>query len=143
MDINSSLMLGVVLLLKISVVLSKLIHYPEASPYSSSNFCKFLVVTASALQKIIFSYQRTFGGTKPFRFEAMWVGTEGCKQIIQENWINRGSNASMASVLNSLLCCWENLKQWTKSSFGHVQGNLRRAEASLKLKQNMNPSNHS
>lgn len=81
---------------------------------------------------------RAYGNTKPFRFEAMWIGNVEYKKIIEENWKNRMTNELMEFVLHYLH--GDNLKQWNIISFGHVQGNLRRVQVALKIAQDSDQS---
>lgn len=53
---------------------------------------------------------RTYGNKKLFRFEAIWIGNEECKKIIEKHWNRRVTNAPMESMLHCLHQCGDSLK---------------------------------
>lgn len=76
---------------------------------------------------------------KPFRFESIWVKHDGSQKIIEESWNNRGAEI-VENTLNCIRYCGEKLRQWNKSTFGHVQFKLKRAQFKLKVIQELDLS---
>ncbi|KAM7254510.1 hypothetical protein ACFE04_003890 [Oxalis oulophora] len=65
-------------------------------------------------------------GTRSFKFENFWVGSENCFKVIKESWkSSRGWNANVKEVQGSL-------KQWSKGEFGSLSWAIRRKQALLK-----------
>lgn len=75
---------------------------------------------------LVLSFNR---GKKPFHFEALWMGSEGCSEIIKETWDNKGGD--MQKAMQQMRECGDKLRRWNKVKFGHVQTNLRNAQTEL------------
>lgn len=70
-------------------------------------------------------------GRKPFRFEAIWVGEEGCKLVIEE--VSRGDSGdgTIEEVMRKIEGCSMKLTSWNKQKFSLVRKNLEVAKNKL------------
>lgn len=60
-------------------------------------------------------------GSRPFKFEAMWVGESECEKIIEHVWQSCPPIKSVEEIPNLVSNCGSWLKTWNKTSFGNVQ----------------------
>ncbi|KAF5458754.1 hypothetical protein F2P56_022761 [Juglans regia] len=70
-----------------------------------------------------------------FRFEAMWVGEEGCQCIINRVWDKEGQRNDVEKAMKMILDCGEDLQRWNESHFGKVQSELKKAQQVLQKLQ--------
>lgn len=71
----------------------------------------------------------SFNKSKMFRFEPMWLRNENIKHKVQELW---HSDLPGKFILQTKLeKCAEGIRKWNHSSFGSVQGHLRRLRGEL------------
>lgn len=60
-----------------------------------------------------------------FRFEAMWLKSEDCAEIVRDNW------SSDATLLGNLESCRIGLVNWDRSRFGQVKTKVKELKAEL------------
>lgn len=60
-------------------------------------------------------------GRKPFRFEAMWVGSRGCEVVISDSCRGGDSSNSIELVRSALSPCSRNLTVWNSTQFGNIK----------------------
>lgn len=70
-------------------------------------------------------------GTKPFRFEAMWIGDNDCSNIIGQVWSEHEGGTAIERALQLNAICGAKLQQWNKTKFGKVHQRLREANMQL------------
>ncbi|KAK9292510.1 hypothetical protein L1049_020483 [Liquidambar formosana] len=77
---------------------------------------------------------------KHVRFEAMWVRSEECEQVIQEGWSTMGLGSAMYCVSEKIKTTRQKLSAWNFSKFGNVNRQLKQLMEQLRaVKQG--PSN--
>ena len=70
--------------------------------------------------------------TKPlFYFEAMWLRSPGCADVIQEAWLEGLYKPNGAQITNCLDSCRAKLSTWNKTNFGHVRRQVDRLTKKL------------
>lgn len=74
---------------------------------------------------------------KLFRFEEVWIGEEGCNQIIKQAWQSSCRGETIQEVMDVNNRCDESLGQWNKNYFGNVQKHLVEAQKRLQEAQSM------
>lgn len=80
--------------------------------------------------------RRTKVKNRRFRFEAMKVGETECESIIDHAWgCNYHTESYLAKTLEVVMrkidVCGNNLEDWNRKEFGHVQYQLNRAKGRL------------
>ncbi|XP_074304103.1 uncharacterized protein LOC141638656 [Silene latifolia] len=68
----------------------------------------------------MFSPIKSFKG-KRFRFEDMWVTSEGCEEVVRESWVHSGALGSGQDALYKLGACSRKLSEWSKIQFGDLR----------------------
>ncbi|XP_075636573.1 uncharacterized protein LOC142608777 [Castanea sativa] len=69
---------------------------------------------------------------RPFRFEAMWIKDKTCEAVIQEAWAGHLGNSPVQSFNQKIDMCQVNLRNWNRTSFGHVRNLLSKKLKDLK-----------
>ncbi|KAL0376653.1 UNVERIFIED_CONTAM: LINE-1 retrotransposable element O protein [Sesamum calycinum] len=70
-------------------------------------------------------------GFRPWRFEAVWLQTEQCANIVAENWrCPLSSNLSMA-LFERLEACQQSLTRWSKESLHNDRQRINQLERTL------------
>ncbi|XP_012847426.1 PREDICTED: uncharacterized protein LOC105967373 [Erythranthe guttata] len=76
------------------------------------------------------------GRNRGFKFEAMWLKSEECEQIIRENWHANVSQQTSLDQWSNLEHCKLGLLRWSRVSFGCVRDRIRKLkEKIVKLKK--------
>ncbi|KAL0013129.1 hypothetical protein SO802_000198 [Lithocarpus litseifolius] len=75
-------------------------------------------------------FKRFYRKGRPFRFEAMWIKEESCERVVRESWDASNEVTRVAGFNRKIIMCQEKLKEWNRSTFGHVRNTL-----SKKLKE--------
>ena len=69
-------------------------------------------------------FKRFYRKDHPFRFEAMWIKEESCESVVWDSW-GVSNEDVLALVFNQkIFMCQEKLKEWNRSTFGHVRNTL-------------------
>ncbi|KAH7863578.1 hypothetical protein Vadar_019378 [Vaccinium darrowii] len=68
---------------------------------------------------------------KPFRFESFWVTEEDCKVVIDRAWSKKQNGTLMHLVCKKLRVCKDNLKEWSKRTFGDLRLKIAVAKEQL------------
>jgi hypothetical protein len=68
---------------------------------------------------------------KPFRFEEMWLSEEECSKTIAAAWQATSKGNDMFQVISKLKLCKNQLKSWSRSSFGSVRKKLEEKRVEL------------
>ena len=55
-----------------------------------------------------------------FRFESMWVGSEGCEAAIRNSWDEEERDGDMENLFERIQLCAQNLGEWSKRDFGEI-----------------------
>lgn len=76
-------------------------------------------------------------GSKPFRFESMWIGNAKCNEIIKDSSPPYNASVQDQNIMDYVQRCLERLRNWNKKKFGHVQTNLRKAQVHLQKLQDL------
>ncbi|XP_042965942.1 uncharacterized protein LOC122299620 [Carya illinoinensis] len=84
-------------------------------------------------------YQTSRRGHRPFRFESMWSGEEGCSKLIKEAWRERSKGDGIKTLMQWTQMVGEKLKVWNKKSFGNVKVKLAEAKENLSQLQKKDP----
>lgn len=59
--------------------------------------------------------------SKPFWFEAMWVGAKGCEDIIKNSWQSIEHADSITETRSVISSCNQHWMLWQRSQFGNLQ----------------------
>lgn len=62
---------------------------------------------------------------RPWRFEHMWLGEEGCHASVESAWNQAVLGDPMKRVETKITKCQANLKWWSSKSFGNVTKQLK------------------
>lgn len=86
---------------------------------------------------ILRTKNRDKGKNRPFRFESMWVGSEGCEDAVRNSWDEEERDGDMEILLERIqLCAW-NLGEWSKRDFGEITNLLQEKKKSyISLERN-------
>ncbi|XP_042944657.1 uncharacterized protein LOC122278542 [Carya illinoinensis] len=84
-------------------------------------------------------YQISRRGHRPFRFESMRLGEEGCSKPIKEAWRERSKGDGIKTLMQWTQKVGEKLKVWNKKSFGNVKVKLAEAKENLCQLQKKDP----
>ncbi|GJT41193.1 reverse transcriptase [Tanacetum coccineum] len=109
---------------------------PDWSTLFPSNQVQNPPRVASDHSPIVLSQEECMNGgaqKRRFRFEHMWLRVE---EIIEDAWldgIRKGLGNNPAALVNG---CAGKLTEWNKTTFGHVQRNIRTKVKRLKALQN-------
>ncbi|GMY20521.1 hypothetical protein FCV25MIE_15760 [Fagus crenata] len=68
---------------------------------------------------------------KPFKFKEMWLSEEECSKTIAAAWQATSKGNAMFQVLSKLKLCKNQLKSWSRSSFGSVRKKLEAKRVEL------------
>lgn len=70
-------------------------------------------------------------GSRPFRFDAIWLDDEHCSVVVENGWNNPGSVGVDASVMGKLARCADDLHSWDRRHFGNVSKELCKVREQL------------
>ncbi|KAL0433800.1 UNVERIFIED_CONTAM: hypothetical protein Slati_2714300 [Sesamum latifolium] len=65
---------------------------------------------------------------KRLRFEAMWLRSDQCEEVIQTTWNAVGATNPNVEVWEKVKSCRMGLIQWEKTYFGHVKRGIKKLE---------------
>ncbi|XP_074303831.1 uncharacterized protein LOC141638326 [Silene latifolia] len=68
------------------------------------------------------------GGSRPFRFEQVWVGEDGCEETIQRVW-----DFSGGGLMNTIEICAKELTEWKGLSIGKILRDIKAKRKRLKI----------
>ena len=77
-------------------------------------------------------FKRFYRKGRSFRFEAMWLKDNSCEGVIRDSWDSRQPSDSVWGFNRKIMACQENLKVWSRTTFGHVRSTPKRKLADLK-----------
>lgn len=77
---------------------------------------------------------------RPFRFETMWTRDPTVALVISKAWNQITNGNPLDSLANKLLNTRKALKSWNKSSFGHVQSQVKQLSSHIESLQNLPPT---
>ncbi|XP_012852582.1 PREDICTED: uncharacterized protein LOC105972190 [Erythranthe guttata] len=63
--------------------------------------------------------------SRGFKFEAMWLKSEGCEQVVKENWFPNNSQHNLGEQWSNMENCKVGLLQWNRDNFGAVRDKIR------------------
>ncbi|KAK9983952.1 hypothetical protein SO802_033477 [Lithocarpus litseifolius] len=69
---------------------------------------------------------------RPWRFEHMWLGEEGCHASVESAWNQTVVGDPMMRVETKITKCQANLKWWSSKSFGNVTKQLKETKVKLR-----------
>ena len=75
---------------------------------------------------------------KPWRFEQVWLGEEGCHETVRFAWRSGVSDLPMVVVEEKLKQCQTKLQWLNRVSFGNIVRSLVDKKSALKLADNSN-----
>ncbi|KAL6955280.1 hypothetical protein U1Q18_044387, partial [Sarracenia purpurea var. burkii] len=82
--------------------------------------------------------RRKIAKKKIYRFEQMWIRSEECQKIIQENWENGTEISNLDGLRRKCDQVGRALSSWNWTKFGHIQHNIRRIREDLAKAQASN-----
>ncbi|GLT96557.1 hypothetical protein SLE2022_141700 [Rubroshorea leprosula] len=62
---------------------------------------------------------------KRFRFEEMWLRDNICQKVVQASWKSIEGTGDWGCLLHKMRVCSNDLLQWNRVQFGHVQTHLK------------------
>ena len=71
-------------------------------------------------------FKRFYRKGRPFRFEAMWLKDSTCENVIKKSWGDRMTSSKVWGFNRRILGCQQDLLEWNKKFFGHIQNTLAR-----------------
>ena len=77
-------------------------------------------------------FKRFYRKGRPFRFEAIWLNDNSCEDVIRDSWDFRLQSGLVWGFTRKIMACQDNLKDWNRTTFGHVRFALKRKMAELK-----------
>ncbi|XP_050253672.1 uncharacterized protein LOC126699744 [Quercus robur] len=69
---------------------------------------------------------------KPWRFEHMWMGEEGCKDVVEEAWVHETTGHAMARVEGKIGRCQSKLTWWSRLAIGNITRQLKEKKVQLR-----------
>ncbi|KAL3819736.1 hypothetical protein ACJIZ3_005641 [Penstemon smallii] len=66
-----------------------------------------------------------------FKFEAMWLTSDECKQVVENSWQTEVSNGTNGRIWNKIERCTKDLKGWSISNFGEVTNRVRKLKKKI------------
>ena len=69
---------------------------------------------------------------KPFRFEEVWLTNSGCRDTVEAAWFTQKNGTPMFQVQDKIRNCRQELRKWSKSTFGNITKALKAKTAQLK-----------
>ena len=79
-------------------------------------------------------------GSKPFRFEAMWVRDESSKEVVRHAWDFQVNGSHHYRLAKKFYRVQKDLIVWNKYSFGLTRSKIRDLEEKLKVVQVLDPT---
>ncbi|KAL8493015.1 hypothetical protein ACS0TY_024285 [Phlomoides rotata] len=67
---------------------------------------------------------------RPFHFETVWLGEQGCTKIIEDVWA-RNSTTGVLDMAANLTLCGQELKVWGENDFGNIKKEIRNCNKEL------------
>ena len=72
-----------------------------------------------------------------FRFEAMWLEDERCKNVVEEAWERGKTSHSQWPFEACLEECQMSLRSWNTHTFGHAGKQVAKLQRKLQMLENM------
>ncbi|GLU10723.1 hypothetical protein SLE2022_275090 [Rubroshorea leprosula] len=69
---------------------------------------------------------------KRFRFEEMWLRDNRCQEVVQASWKSIEGTGDWGCLLHKMRVCSNDLLQWNRVQFGHVQTHLKQCMKEFK-----------
>ncbi|KAL0345310.1 UNVERIFIED_CONTAM: hypothetical protein Sradi_4362300, partial [Sesamum radiatum] len=65
---------------------------------------------------------------KMFRFEAMWLRSPDCEEVVREHWGGTKQGSALSALQQKIRNCRVGLLQWDRTCFGNVRKRIRDLE---------------
>ncbi|XP_041009450.1 uncharacterized protein LOC121253511 [Juglans microcarpa x Juglans regia] len=70
---------------------------------------------------------------RTFKFEAIWAEEPDCKKVIELAWLRAMGQRDLASIMEKIKRCGENLRVWNRTCFENVRRNIEQACLRLRM----------
>jgi hypothetical protein len=86
------------------------------------------------------TYLDDISGSRPFRFEAMWVSDESSAEVVQATWSSPVEGSQCFKLAKHCQRTKKEFIIWNKTVFGYVKTCIKKIEDKLKVVQALDPS---
>ncbi|KAL0357534.1 UNVERIFIED_CONTAM: putative mitochondrial protein [Sesamum calycinum] len=63
--------------------------------------------------------------SRPWRFEAAWLQSKQCEQVVENSWIRGGDVSRLTGIAEKLTICQDTLRGWSSTVFRGTKGRVK------------------